>query len=207
VDETFVGPADSLETASSLSRTTTPSGGSASSVLNCGMIAIRDAGSSALRLTRACPKGNGSAWPFQVGCPTWSSAFGSAGSQTSFKRQPTDSRFVGSEATRSKTGQDGNGRPPTAATGTEKAALPAALLVGPRGLEPRTCGLRIWCEGAGQNVVSPPSRAYASQGYPSFPVVSFTGMRRGRQRGRRCHFAENATGSRTDRISIRSDPA
>jgi len=35
-------------------------------------------------------------------------------------------------------------------------------MVGPRGFEPRTCGLRVWCEGAGQNVVRPLSSAFAS---------------------------------------------
>src|SRR6266487_4659232 len=33
------------------------------------------------------------------------------------------------------------------------AHLPAILVVGPRGFEPRTCGLRVWCDGAGQSVV------------------------------------------------------
>jgi hypothetical protein len=52
--------------------------------------------------------------------------------------------------------------------------------VGPRGFEPRTCGLRVWCELAGQRAVWPQSCAFASQWYPSFPIISrsFTGIRR-----------------------------
>jgi hypothetical protein len=54
--------------------------------------------------------------------------------------------------------------------------------VGPRGFEPRTCGLRVWCERAGQSVAGPLSSPFPSQSCPSFPIVSrsFTGMRRGR---------------------------
>jgi hypothetical protein len=63
-------------------------------------------------------------------------------------------------------------------------------IVGPRGLEPRTCGLRVWCERAGQRAVGPLSSRFASLQSPSFPNVSrsFTGMRRGTLGGGRCHF-------------------
>jgi hypothetical protein len=68
--------------------------------------------------------------------------------------------------------------------------LPAVSVVGPRGFEPRTCGLRVWCRGAGQRAAWPRSCAFASLWYPSFPVVSrsFTGMRRAHDLGWRCHF-------------------
>ncbi len=63
-------------------------------------------------------------------------------------------------------------------------------VVGPAGLEPGTCGLRVWCEDAGQSAVRPLSWAFASQWCPSFLVVarSFTGTRRGQASLRRCHF-------------------
>jgi hypothetical protein len=62
-------------------------------------------------------------------------------------------------------------------TGLLRAGLP----VGPRGFEPRTCGLRVWSERAGQSAVYLLSCAFASQCYPWFPVAScsFTGIRRG----------------------------
>jgi len=62
--------------------------------------------------------------------------------------------------------------------------------VGPRGFEPRTCGLRVWSEVAGQGVVRALSCASASQGNASFPIVSrsFTGMTRGAGRVARCHI-------------------
>jgi hypothetical protein len=54
------------------------------------------------------------------------------------------------------------------------------LLVGPRGFEPRTCGLRVRSERAGHSAGSPVSSAFASLWFPSFRIVSrsFTGMRR-----------------------------
>jgi hypothetical protein len=81
----------------------------------------------------------------------------------SIEREFADSEFVGSEATRPGRGGDGDGRGPAAATGTGIAALPAASVVGPLGLEPRTCGLRVWCEGAGQRAVRLLSWAIAPQ--------------------------------------------
>jgi hypothetical protein len=52
-------------------------------------------------------------------------------------------------------------------TGLLRAGLP----VGPRGFEPRTCGLRVWCEAPGQRAARPMSWAFASHSYPSFLVV------------------------------------
>jgi hypothetical protein len=73
--------------------------------------------------------------------------------------------------------------------------LPSGSGRGPLGLEPRTCGLRVWCEGAGQRPAVPLSCAFASQCYSSFPIVSrsITGMRRGQHSARPCHF--DRTGS------------
>ena len=73
-----------------------------------------------------------------------------------------------------------------------------SVRVGPRGLEPRTCGLRVWSEGAGQRAVLALSRAFVSQCYPLFPIVSrsFTGMRRGCDACRRCHFDHTRGGCR-----------
>jgi hypothetical protein len=49
-------------------------------------------------------------------------------------------------------GRDGDDPPSAVATEAEMSRLPAALVVGPPGLEPGTCGLRVWCEGAGQSL-------------------------------------------------------
>jgi hypothetical protein len=48
---------------------------------------------------------------------------------------------------------------------------------GPRGLEPRTCGLRVWWRSAGQSTALRLSCSLASQCYPSFSIASrsFTG--------------------------------
>ena len=66
----------------------------------------------------------------------------------------------------------------------------AGRSVGPRGFEPRTCGLRVWFEPAGQRGATALSWAFASLCFSSFPIVSrsFTGMRRGEDLSCRCHF-------------------
>jgi len=61
--------------------------------------------------------------------------------------------------------------------------------VGPPGLEPGTCGLRVWCGSAGQKIASRLSSQFASQHYPWFPVDSryLTGRRRDEPAQVRCH--------------------
>jgi hypothetical protein len=75
---------------------------------------------------------------------------------------------------------------------------------GPRGLEPRTCGLRVRCEGAGQELRSRLSCGFTSLWFSSFRVVSpsFTGMRRGQDLGRRCHFGHTRCWYCPDGLSV-----
>jgi hypothetical protein len=82
----------------------------------------------------------------------------------------------------SETGHGRDERSRAKPPGRQVGHLPAAWVVGPRGLEPRTCGLRVWSEGAGQSAACHLSWVFASLEYPSFPIVSrsFTGMRRDR---------------------------
>jgi hypothetical protein len=43
--------------------------------------------------------------------------------------------------------------------------------VGPRGFEPRTCGLRVRSKGAGRGLAWPVSSVFVSVDFPTFPVV------------------------------------
>jgi hypothetical protein len=64
------------------------------------------------------------------------------------------------------------------------------VVVDPRGLEHRTCGLRVRSGSAGQRAECPLSCEFTSLRNPSFRDVSrsMTGMRRGQHCARRCHF-------------------
>jgi len=75
------------------------------------------------------------------------------------------------------------------------------------GLEGRTCGLRVWSEGAGQGTVRFLSCAFPSLCIPSFPVVSrsFMGMTRGHHRVWRCHFDPTMRGWSPDSVSFPLD--
>ena len=62
--------------------------------------------------------------------------------------------------------------------------------VGPPGLEPGTCGLRVCSGSTGQRIASRLSYGFASQFYPSFPNTSryLTERRRDETGPQRCYL-------------------
>ena len=107
-----------------------------------------------------------------------------------FELEPTDSESVRRDTILSETGLRRGPSRHRLSTRTEIALLPAVSVVGPRGFEPRTCGLRVRSKGAGQGLAWLVSSAFVSLDFPTFPVVSrsFTRMIRGRRSTLRCHF-------------------